>query len=195
MENRILKLCLDILEKGNEFVDCGGIRCNCCPFDGENYCLARIEHRAEGRVIAETYINKHTPKERNSTEKTFREVIADIKEGEVWETPHIRIYHVESNDNIVIEDKEGDKRFRFTMVSKVKFKLQRKEYTFTEAFKALQEGKVIKSCINERTFEKEVNGTRVKCKDFKSSIDGILVTDGQVLFSVDELTGKFYIND
>lgn len=142
MENRILKLCLDILEKGNEMVDCNTIRCNCCPFNSEDCCLARIEHSVERRAIAETYIKKHTSEEGHSTGKTFREVIADIKEGEVWECGHILI--TKSNYGIELKGMSSYSNY-FTDDNKI-FKLQRKEYTFEEAFKAYEEGKEIESC-------------------------------------------------
>lgn len=176
MENRILKLCKDIVNKEEELT-CNGINCKECPFEftSKELCYACEEHRYnEGMEIAIRYIKEHSPiKEEIKTEKTFREVIADIKEGEVWETPHIRIYHVESNNNIVIEDKEGDKRFRFTMVSKVKFKLQKKEYTFQEAFIAYEEGKEIESVSSAKIYQKE--------KDF--------------LFASYEISNKWYINN
>lgn len=120
-------------------------------------------------------------------EKTFREVIADIKEGEVWESPHIRIYHVKSNDNIVIEDKEGDSVYRFTMVSKVKFRLKRKEYTFEEAFKAYEEGKVIESCYSQFKY-KRANGV-----DLYSRTENNWYEEEN--FEIDEIRGKWYINN
>lgn len=79
-------------------------------------------------------------------EKTFREVIADIKPGEVWESENnscnIRITRTKTgisirdfNDNAIVWFDDD-----------FKFKLQRKEYTFEEAFKAYEEGKEIESC-------------------------------------------------
>jgi len=126
----------------------------------------------------------------NEIEKTFREVIADIKEGEVWENSHIRIYHIESNDNIVIEDKEGDARYRFTMLSEVKFRLKRKQYTFEEAFKAYEEGKEIegytyryKKIKNQDAYFNKLLEEWVISHDLVSIID------------LGEIRGKWYIND
>ena len=81
-------------------------------------------------------------KEKETQEKTFREVIADIKEGEVWECGHILI--TKSNDGIELKGMSSYSSY-FTDDNKI-FKLQRKEYTFEEAFKAYEEGKEIESC-------------------------------------------------
>ena len=86
-------------------------------------------------------------------EKTFREVIADIKPGEVWESENnscdIRITRTKTgisirdfNDNAIVW---FDDNFRF--------KLKRKEYTFEEAFEALEEGKEIESCATKTRFK------------------------------------------
>ena len=130
----------------------------------------------------------------NMQEKTFREVIADIKEGEVWESPYIRIYHVKSNDNIVIEDKEGDLVYRFTMVSKVKFRLKRKEHTFEEAFKAYEEGKEIENCITNDKFKKaDSYNWKFKAPYMDEYSDDI--SNEIEMFSVEEIRGKWYINN
>lgn len=76
-------------------------------------------------------------------EKTFREVIADIKEGEIWEGGNpskIRIRCSPQGIEISGLDNWG------YIGKNVIFKLQRKEYTFEEAFKAYEEGKEIESC-------------------------------------------------
>lgn len=81
----------------------------------------------------------------NEMEKTFREVIADIKEGEVWECRSKYIQRFA--DGIQIYHKEkGKSTPSMLMRNNDKFKLQRKEYTFEEAFKAYEEGKEIESC-------------------------------------------------
>lgn len=188
MENRILKLCFDILKKGNEFVDCGAIDCDCCPFDGENCCLARIGNRVEGGAIAEAYIKKYTQEERNSTEKTFREVIADIKEGEVWERLGIKI--IKDSDSIQMLGFDHNTIF---MDSSKIFNLQRKEYTFEEAYKSTKEGLEIESLVSGIKYKKYDEDTMMfKDRDMDdfSGIDN----DG-ALFSVDEINGKWYINN
>lgn len=90
----------------------------------------------------------------NEMEKTFREVIADIKVGEVWENidkSHWNLKEINCFDNdgrkgIRIVFKEETDYYTFTDNENLKFKLKRKQYTFEEAFKAYEEGKEIESC-------------------------------------------------
>lgn len=87
----------------------------------------------------------------NEMEKTFREVIADIKKGEVWECRSKYIQRFA--DGIQIYHKEkGKSTPSMLMRNNDKFKLQRKEYTFEEAFKAYEEGKEIESCFSGQKF-------------------------------------------
>ena len=184
MENRILKLCLDILERGNEMVDCNAIRCNCCPFDSEGCCLARIEHSVERRAIAENYIKKHTSEERHSTGKTFREVIADIKKGEVWESEEKIISLMNTND-VVITLKDRDRRINLMgFASSTLYHLQRKEYTFEEAFKAYEEGKEIESCYSGVKYLIQHGGSDCYSDGRKTN-----------LIEFNEIRGKWYINN
>jgi hypothetical protein len=90
----------------------------------------------------------------NEMEKTFREVIADIKVGEVWENidkSHWNLKEINCFDNdgrkgIRIVFKEETDYYTFIDNENLKFKLKRKQYTFEEAFKAYEEGKEIESC-------------------------------------------------
>lgn len=107
----------------------------------------------------------------DNMEKTFREVIADIKEGEVWESENKEI--ICSPDGIKIFHKEKGKCTPTMWLPDMqKFKLQRKEYAFEEAFKAYEEGKEIQSIATEKIYHKE--------KDF--------------LFASYEISKKWYIN-
>lgn len=69
-----------------------------------------------------------------------------------------------------------------------KFKLQRKQYTFEEAFKAYKNGKVIESCVTGDKYT--WNGlTDLICKngeDGYSKLKSIYI---------EEIKGKWYIND
>lgn len=108
----------------------------------------------------------------DNIEKTFREVIADIKEGEVWESrsKYIRRF----NDGIQIYHKENGKATpSMLMADNDKFKLQRKQYTFEEAFKAYEEGKEIQSISSDKIYQKE--------RDY--------------LFASYEISKKWYINN
>lgn len=187
----IIKLCRRVVNNENlnvgDFEYCDGIDCykDSCPFGKSFNCVLADPIRLE---IAKKYLKDNGIKEENKMEKTFREVIADIKEGEVWENSHIRIYHVESNDNIVIEDREGDPRYRFTMISEVKFRLKRKEYSFNEAFKAYEEGKEIESCENgykylQNTFT------------YPGNEQWLCFRNSEQMFTTEAIRGKWYIND
>lgn len=85
----------------------------------------------------------------DNIEKTFREVIADIKEGEIWETTRKDdaaywgpIYINKFNNKICMTSNNH----ALQISEEDTFKLKRKEYTFEEAFKAYEEGKEIESC-------------------------------------------------
>ena len=118
-------------------------------------------------------------------ELTFKEVIANIKEGEVWESENnccnIRI--IRTKTGFTIRDFNGNALVWFDDC--FKFKLKRKEYTFEEAFKALEEGKEIESCYTATKFcENEYLENNVY-SDWKLG----------VRFKVDEIKGKWYINE
>lgn len=124
-------------------------------------------------------------KEYNKMEKTFREVIADIKEGEVWECRSKYIQRFA--DGIQIYHKEkGKSTPSMLMRNNDKFKLQRKEYTFAEAFKAYEEGKEIESCYSQYKYKKEGG------LDLYSKTENEWY--GEDNFEIDEIRGKWYIN-
>lgn len=125
-------------------------------------------------------------KEENKMEKTFREVIADIKEGEVWECRSKYIQRFA--DGIQIYHKEkGKSTPSMLMRNNDKFKLQRKEYTFEEAFKAYEEGKEIESCYSQYKYKKEGG------LDLYSKTENEWY--GEDNFEIDEIRGKWYINN
>lgn len=123
-------------------------------------------------------------------ELTFREVIANIKEGEVWENASAFENLKQINKkgrliNFVFTDTD---RESFAICNDDTFILQRKTYSFAEAFKALEEGKEIES---SETHE------RLKLKDgrlvYFDSYDGRFYhADG---IEYNEIKGKWYIND
>lgn len=104
----------------------------------------------------------------NEMEKTFREVIADIKEGEVWVNEIAPINFIRLREDGVLDFNENE-----GINLNVKYKLQRKECTFEEAFKAYEEGKEIQSASTDKIYHKE--------KDF--------------LFASYEISKKWYINN
>jgi len=131
-------------------------------------------------------------KEDINMEKTFEEVIRDIKKGEAWSDGFLKIEKIK--DSIAIGSLNG-KAFEnivgFVINPCSRFKLLRKEYTFEEAFKAYEEGKEIESC----------EGCRFKLTDKDNTLiidyagDEMEYRNKTELFSVKEIRGKWYIND
>ena len=124
-------------------------------------------------------------------EKTFREVIATIKEGEIWEN---EIYSISKDaDGLSIKrlDKYIQKDIKDTpymhLYDKTLFELQRKQYTFEEAFKAYEEGKEIESCYSQYKYKKEGG------LDLYSKTENEWY--GEDSFEIDEIRGKWYINN
>ena len=100
--------------------------------------------------------------------KTFREVIATIKEGEVWVNEVSPISFIRLREDGVLDFNENEGVNLYNT-----YTLQRKEYTFEEAFKAFEEGKEIQSASTGKIYHKE--------KDF--------------LFASYEISKKWYINN
>lgn len=120
----------------------------------------------------------------NKMELTFKEVIANIKENEVWESNTRTIERQEGGINIKRKSKVTTYYMYFD--DNEKFKLQRKEYTFEEAFKAYEEGKEIES---------DYSGGRYKKEKGKDTF--MFLADWREFDSIDleEIRGKWYIND
>lgn len=128
-------------------------------------------------------------------ELTFEEVIANIKDGEVWECTRktARVKEIKKNGevkNSLIVFNFGclTEDTRASIQGTDTFKLKRKGHTFEEAFKALEEGKEIESL---KTHE------RLKLKDgrlvyFDSYDNRFNHADG---IEYNEIKGKWYIND
>lgn len=126
-------------------------------------------------------------------EKTFREVIADIKEGEVWESHCKKIIGFKDGD-FEIRDNDGHKFGNAVSIrSANKYRLKRKECNFEEAFKAFEVGKEIESLASEikyRRFDEKVSLFVVgKNEDFSG------INNDNAIFSINEIRGKWYIND
>lgn len=116
--------------------------------------------------------------------KTLKEVINDIKEGEIWECKYMEIY-IKNNDLYTIP-KDGKKYDGIVFRNDTRYTLKRKEYNFTEAYKAYKEGKEIESLVS---------GYRLKIID---DVDMFYSTNGwENIKTVEykEIDGKWYIND
>ena len=112
-------------------------------------------------------------------EKTFIEVIKDIKEGEVWES-HCKRIIGNGDGDFKIESKSGGDFGSYVAIrGENKYRLKRKEYTFEEAFKAYENGKVIESCVSVEVYSLEREKRKLQ----------------SILFDIKEIRGKWYIND
>ena len=123
-------------------------------------------------------------------EKTFREVIADIKEGETWiqkDKGYIVSKIANFGGDIVIE-LDGS---RSVFGTKGTYTLERKEYSFNEAFKAYEEGKEIESKHSKYKYKKIDNEDHVYIKE----TDYWLKRIEDEIISFNEIRGKWYIND
>lgn len=105
--------------------------------------------------------------------KTFKEVISDIKEGEFWENNFKKIWY-EGGRIKVLSFKKCDVDNMVIFDDTVEYTLQRKKVSFTEAFKAYEEGKEIESCVSCRK---------------------INLLDDIYSFNTNEIKGEWYINE
>lgn len=146
--------------------------------------------RTNLRAIEERMIVKWEVKEMK--ELTFKEVIANIKEGEVWENESQRVakIYINKSGNVQLEgiDNGFSQNYSTCVGLNAKYKLQRKEYTFEEAFKAYEEGKEIES---ESWRYKKINGKDSIC----SKDNDAWVTSKLAAIDIKEIRGKWYIND
>lgn len=121
-------------------------------------------------------------------ELTFKEVIANIKEGEVWESAYSIVSKLENRINIEVS---GNCK-SIGIGDTVKFKLRRKEYTFEEAFKALEEGEEIESVISAYRIKKLTDG---RFRISQKSQEFYTEKEGEVIITLQEIQGGWYIND
>ena len=119
--------------------------------------------------------------------KGFKEVVANIKEGEIWENENF-ILMLTYDKKIRITHKEGfDNCVAIYIDVNSKFKLKREEYTFAEAFKAYEEGKEIESLESKYKY---IEGYSIsKCGEYEE------LSPYENVFSINEIRGKWYIND
>lgn len=188
----IIKLCRRVVNNENlnvgDFEYCDGIDCykDSCPFGKSFNCVLADPIRLE---IAKKYLKDNGIKEENKMEKTFREVIADIKVGEVWEiTKGNNIEISLSKNGVTLDFKKSIECEKIFFPNDTKFKLKREEYTFEEAFKAYEEGKEVESC-----------NFRYKKIEGKDSYYDQIIDNWEnrydVDFSLEEIRNKWYIND
>lgn len=121
---------------------------------------------------------------------TFREVIANIKDGEIWEDENFVIsIEDDGNHEIKIRHKEGfDDCSAIFFNPSDKFQLQRKKYSFAEAFKAYEEGKEIESEFYEYRYKRIGGKDMYFCETEKE-------WGRNPNFTLKEIKGEWYIND
>lgn len=124
--------------------------------------------------------------ENEMQEKTFREVIADIKEGEVWVNEIAPINFIRLREDGVLDFNKNE-----GINLNVKYKLQRKGYTFEEAFKAYEKGIKVESEYSGISYKKK-NKTQV---EVSCDNDTTLESEFNISFSTGEIRGKWYINN
>lgn len=124
-------------------------------------------------------------------EKTFKEVIDDIKEGEAWESEYKTI--LKTKDMILISDKNGCRLSTFGFCDNKKFKLKRKEYTFAKAFKSYEIGERIESVESGVKYQRKRLRYNTEITDCCFELDKWEETE-DCPFTFEELRGKWYIN-
>lgn len=128
-------------------------------------------------------------------ELTFREVIANIKDGEVWENKDKRVSKIYINNlgNLQLEGEDNSFCCNYSTCIGFddKYKLQRKKYTFEEAFKALAEGKKVENCLGD-IFKKDKN--TIIFADNNGMIKNFFSEDDDI-FSIYDIRNEWYIND
>ena len=153
-------------------------------------CLSYdIDIDEDGWCWTEEMFEKIEEKENNNMkELTFREVIANIKEGEVWERVDDEYIsnRIELKNGQLNQYNIWNGKMDFTLkeagviLDKPLYKLKRPQYTFQEAFKAFEEGKEIESCVTNCVCSKEFITTHL---------------ENLICFTPKEIRNKWYIND
>ena len=118
----------------------------------------------------------------DNIKKTFREVIATIKEGETWVNDIAPISYIRRREDGILDFNENEGINLFCT-----YTLQKKQYTFEEAFKAYEEGKEIESCYSQYKYKKEGG------LDLYSKTENEWYVEDR--FEIDEIRGKWYINN
>lgn len=126
----------------------------------------------------------------DNMKKTFREVITDIKEREVWICEKFNRKIIKGDDGVIeiraLNDKTFDNISALIFNDEI-YELQRQQYSFKEAFKAYEEGWEIESCYNQYKYKK-INGIDLYSKTENDLYDA----DS---FGINEIRGKWYINN
>lgn len=90
--------------------------------------------------------------------KTFQEVIQDIKQGEIWTAVddglRIKKIYLTKYNTLMLEGGEMFSIDNSTAIGLNQiFRLQREKHSFTEAFKAYEQGKKMTSIFSEKEYK------------------------------------------
>lgn len=128
----------------------------------------------------------------NKMEKTLLEIIKDGFNNKVYVDKDNNTVYVASNNQLIFNYNK-EKRITHAICTEVldlnvKYKLERKEYSFDEAFKAYEEGKEIESCENgykylQNTFT------------YPGNEQWLCFRNSEQMFTTEAIRGKWYIND
>ncbi|WP_346905929.1 hypothetical protein [Clostridium sp.] len=121
-------------------------------------------------------------------ELTFREVIANIKEGEVWESSNKTIKYDDDYGRIVVNDYSHPKSDTFFFDDSIKYRLKREEVTFQEAFAAYEDGKEIGSIESKIKYKKIKNIDNFYSRGYNDFFQNFTL-------DISEIRGGWYIND
>lgn len=195
---KILEMYKGVVKRGEDSkwgdFHCYTVHCNDCPISDK--CKLAKDSDLIGKEIvqmAEEYVKKYNDdikeevKTSDKTEKTFREVITDIKEGDVWESEYRIIEKITGHIKISKPNGESFGEFSIYFNDRNLYTLKRKEYTFIEAFESYEQGKEIESCDKRY---KKVDG-----KDCYWYEDEKFWDDRFCGFSLSDIRGKWYINN
>lgn len=129
-------------------------------------------------------------------ELTFKEVIVNIKEDEVRlssvyeikkDKEGIQVKRLDKN----VEQDDNEIPFMYFYDINHSFTLQRKQYNFEEAFKFFEKGREIESVVSRKCFKIRDSVSVYITKDKTINT----VNDEIRLFTHNEISGKWYIND
>lgn len=129
---------------------------------------------------------------KNKTKKSFREVISDIEYDEIWVCKNSAFHNEVRIEKTTFGFKIYDENSKtIEWFSDVwEFELQRKEYSFEEAFKAYEDGKEIESFQYKYKKIDNIDKYCLKVND----IWEVLINQ-EAFFTLDEIRNKWYIND
>lgn len=124
-------------------------------------------------------------------EKTFREVLRDIKPGEVWESSAIRVYF--NDDNLKINWLETIcEKASFVLVGMEDlFTVKRKVFDFATAMEAYKQGKEIES--NYSYYRYKIMDGRDCCYKYGEWVDYGEYMSPKI--EMNEIRGEWFINE